>query len=164
MRQARPLPAERLIREAIAIYQERDDPHGLANAHREYGDLLRSPAILKWEKVYRRDGFQDKSITFDNRFEKASEFYRKALTYYERAEQQNRQAEKYDALTNIYFNMAWSHYKLDERDKACGYYVQAVEAYGENIRRNPTAKPYIPPGAGSFSEFIGIEKRRAGCK
>ena len=30
--QNRPLPAERLIREAMAIYQERDDPHGLANA------------------------------------------------------------------------------------------------------------------------------------
>ncbi len=164
MRQARPLPAERLIREAIAIYQERDDPHGLANAHREYGDLLRSPAILKWETVYRRDGFQDKSITFDNRFEKASEFYRKALTYYGRAEQQQRQTETYDALTNVYFNMAWSHYRLDERDKACGYYDRAVEAYDENIRRNPSAKPYVPPGTGSFSEFIGAAKRRAGCQ
>ena len=27
--QNRPLPAERLFREAMAIYQDRDDPHGL---------------------------------------------------------------------------------------------------------------------------------------
>jgi len=27
------------------IYQERDNSHGLANAHREYADLLRSPAV-----------------------------------------------------------------------------------------------------------------------
>src|SRR5205823_4625559 len=110
MRQQRPLPAERLIREAMALYQERSDEHGLGNANREYGDLLRSPAVIKWEKVYRRDGFQDKSVTFDNRLEKASEFYRKAITHYEQAAIQKQQAGEYGALTNVYFNMAWSHY------------------------------------------------------
>ena len=29
----RPIPAEKPIQEAMAIYQERDDPHGLGNAH-----------------------------------------------------------------------------------------------------------------------------------
>src|SRR4051794_34709357 len=98
MRQQRPLPAERLIREAMAIYQERDDQHGLGNANREYGDLLRSAAILKWETVYRRDGFQDKSITFDNRLQKASEFYKTAISHYERAAAQKRESGQYDAL------------------------------------------------------------------
>jgi len=163
MRQSRPLPAERLIREAMAIYEQRGDQHGLANANREYGDLLRSPAVIKWEKVYRRDGFQDKTVTFDNRLEKASEFYRKAITYYERAEQQHQQAGKFDALTNVYFNAAWSHLQVGEREKACGYYDKTVQAYDENIRRNPGAKPHIPPGSGSFAEFIGAAKRRAGC-
>jgi tetratricopeptide (TPR) repeat protein len=164
MRQDRPLPAERLIREAIAIYQERNDPHGLGNAHREYGDLLRSPAIAKWEKVYRRDGFQDKSITFDNRFAKASGFYRQALAYYQRAEQQHREAGRYDALTNVYFNMAWSNYMLDERDKACGYYDQSLAAHNEYIRRNPSAKPYVPPGAGSMTDIVLSDKGRVGCR
>ena len=163
MRQDRPLPAERLIREAIAIYEERNDSHGLGNAHREYGDLLRSPAILKWENVYRRDGFQNKSITFENRFEKAADFYREALDYYGRAEQQHKQAAKYDELTNVYFNMAWSSYRLDQRDKACTYYDQAVQAYNENLRLNPSAKPYVPPGRGSFAQFIEGQKRRVGC-
>lgn len=162
-RQDRPLPAERLIREAMAIYEQRGDQHGLANANREYGDLLRSPAILKWEKVYRRDGFQDKSITFENRLEKASEFYRKAITYYERAEQQHQQAGKYDALTNVYFSAAWSHLQVGERERACDYYDKTIQAYDENIRRSPAAKPYIPRGSGSFAEFIGGAKRQAGC-
>ena len=105
-RQERPLPAERLIREAIAVSQARDDPRELGNGYRDYGDLLTSPAIIKWEKVYRRDGFQDKSITFENRFEKASEFYRKALVSYRRAAERERNAGKYDVLTNVYFNMA----------------------------------------------------------
>lgn len=163
MRQDRPLPAERLIREAIAIYEERGDAHGLGHAHREYGDLLTSPAVAKWEYVYRRDGFQDKSVTFDNRFEKASGFYRTAIQYYEKAQKQHAESAKYDKLTNLYFNMAWAHYRVDERDKACSYYDKAATAYHENIRLNPTAKPYLPRGSGSFEEFIGGQKRRIGC-
>jgi len=163
MRQGRPLPAERLIWEAIAIYQERDDPHGLGNANREYGDLLRSPAVAKWEKVYRRDGFQDKSIDFDNRFAKASEFYRLALSYYRRAEQLHRDAGRFDTLTNVYFNMATSHENLGEHSEACVYYDRTLEAYKETVQRNPTAKPYAPPSFGSVPNLIASQKRRAGC-
>jgi hypothetical protein len=49
MRKNRPVPAEILIQEATVIYQERDDPHGLGNANREYGDFLRSQAVVNWE-------------------------------------------------------------------------------------------------------------------
>jgi hypothetical protein len=38
--QNRPIPAERLIKEAIEIYQERGDQLGLAQAHRAYGVFL----------------------------------------------------------------------------------------------------------------------------
>src|SRR5581483_10318106 len=65
----RPVPAERLIREALDIYQQRGDAHGLAAAHRQYADLLISGAVVKNEVVYRRSGFQDKSVTYDTRLE-----------------------------------------------------------------------------------------------
>jgi tetratricopeptide (TPR) repeat protein len=113
--------------------------------------------------VYRRDGFLDKAITFENRFTKASDFYRRALTYYQRAEQEHRKAEKYDALTNVYFNMAWSHWILGEGNEACSYYDRTLEAYNETIRRNPVIKPYAPPGYGSVSDLVASQKRRAGC-
>jgi len=163
-RQDRPLPAERLIREAIAIYQEDNDLHGLGNAYREYGDLLRSPAVAKWETVYRRDGFLDKSVTFDNRLAKASENFTKALEYYQRSEQQLRDSAKFDALTNVYYNMAWCHYLLNEHDKACGYFDKTVDAYNENIRRNPGAHQYVAPSSvGSVLEVVESDKRRVGC-
>jgi tetratricopeptide (TPR) repeat protein len=164
MREDRPMPAERLIREAIDIYKERNDPHGLGNAYRDYGDLLRSPAVAKHEIAYRRDGFQDRSVTFDNRFSKASEFTSKALEYYRLAEKQDRESAKFDALTNVYFNMAWCYYTLDDREKACGFYDRTLEAYTENIRRNPTAKPNVPSGFGSVADVVASEKQRAACK
>lgn len=160
--QDRPLIAERLIREAIVIYQERDDPHGLGNAHREYADLLRSPSVTgKWQKFYREHGFQDQSVTFENRLAKSSEYYAKALEYYQRAEKQHREADRFDALTNVYYNMAWSYLMLDDRAKACGYYDRTLEAYAENMKRNPGAKPYTP--SGTVTDLVASAKRRARC-
>ena len=164
MRKDRPLPAERLIQEAMAIYQERDDPHGLGNAYREYGDLLRSPAVARDEGVYRRDGFRDKSITFDNRLSKANEYYTKALEYYRLAEQQELAAGKYDALTNVYYNMAWCHWMLHELEEACADYDLALKAYGENTQRNPTAHPYVPHDSGTVADWLASAKRRVGCQ
>ena len=160
--QDRPLIAERLIREAIVIYQERDDPHGLGNAHREYADLLRSPSVTgKWQKFYRDNGFQDRTVTFENRLAKASEYYAKAIEYYQRAEKQEREANRFDALSNTYYNMAWSYLMLNDRPKACGYYDRTLEVYAENMKRNPGAKPYSP--SGTIADLVASAKRRARC-
>ncbi len=163
MHEDRPLIAERLIREAMVIYQEQDDPHGLGNAHREYADLLLSPSVTgKWQKFYRENGFQDKSVTFENRKEKASEYYSKALEYYARAESKLLEANQFDALTNVYFNMGWSAYRLDDRTKSCAFYDKALGAYNENIKRHPEAKPYSPTG--SVPELLESQKKRVGCE
>jgi tetratricopeptide (TPR) repeat protein len=159
MRQDRPLPAEQLIREAMAIYQERNDPQGLGHAHREYADLLQSRSITgKWQNHYRSNGFLDKSVTFENRIAKSSEHYFKALEYYALAETKLREESRFDALTNVYLNMAYSSSQLDDRDKACVFYNKGLEAYTENIRRTPGAKPY-----GGVPEFVASEKKRLGC-
>lgn len=161
-RQDRPLIAERLIREAIAIYQERDDAHGLGNAHREYAELLRAPSVSgKWQKYYRENGFQDRTVTFENRIAKSAEYYAKALEYYARASVQHRDANRYDSLTNVYFNMAWSYYQLGDQSKACNFYDQTLAAYNENIRRNPNAKPFSPTG--TVADLVEAKKKQAGC-
>jgi tetratricopeptide (TPR) repeat protein len=162
-RKDRPLPAEKLIREAIAIYQREDDAHGLGIAYREYGDLLRSAAVINWESEYRRDGFLDRSINFDNRLEKANEFYRKALDSLELGAKQRESTGRYDALSNVYYNMAWAHLALGETSQVCEDFDHALGAYMENTRRNPAAKPMHSPAFGSAAEEIAYRKRQAGC-
>lgn len=159
MRQDRPLPAEQLIQQAMVIYQERNDPQGLGHANREYADLLRSRAITgKWQNHYRANGFLDKSVTFDNRIAKASEHYSKALEYYARAETKLREEARFDALTNVYMNMAYSFSQLEDRERACALYGKALDAYTENVRRNPSAKQY-----GAVSQVVEAEKKRLSC-
>ena len=163
MKENRPVPAETLIQEAIVIFQKRDDPHGLGNAHREYGDLLRSQAVVNWEAAYRRSGFFDRSVTFDNRLAKASEHYTKALEYYRLAETQELAAGKYDELTNVYYNMAWSNLALGERDAACADFDRTLLAYHDNMQQNPNARPHGSK-LGAIPETVAAAKKRADCK
>ena len=162
MSKDRPLPTERLIQEATAIYRERDDPHGLGNSYREYGDLLRSPSVARYEAIYRRDGFIDKSITFDGRSAKATELYMKALEYYRIAEKRELTADKYDALTNVYYNMAGINLVLGAKDEACTDYDRTLQAYATNMKQNPAARP-VGPKSGTIPESILLIKQRVGC-
>jgi len=160
--QDQPVPAEKLIREAMDIYKERDDAHGLGNAYREYADLLRSNAVSgRWAEYYREHGFQDRTVTYENRIAKSSEYYAKALRYYSRAEAQLQKAKKFGPLTNVYFNIATSYYQLGNKEKACAYFDRTLDAYEENVRRNPGARPYSPTG--SVPGLVNSLKKKAGC-
>ena len=159
----RPVPAEKLIDEAVAIYQNKGDAHGLGNAYREYGDFLRSQAVANWESQYRRNGFFDRSITFDNRLDKAREFYGKALEAYSGAVPKLTENGRFDALTNVYFNMAWVHLALDQKQQACESFERTLEAYDQNMQHNPNAKPTFTPGFNSLPEALQSARQRAGC-
>jgi tetratricopeptide (TPR) repeat protein len=163
MNKNRPVPPETLILEATAIYQKRDDPHGLGNANRAYGDFLRSQAVVNWQAAYRRNGFFDRSVTYDHRLEKALEHYTKALEYYRLAETQELAAGKYDALTNVYYNMALSKFALGAQAEACVDYDRALQAYNDNMQRNSTAHPH-GTNLGTVPETIAAAKKRADCK
>ena len=153
--QNRPLPAERLIREAIEIYQQRHDTLGLGEAYRTYGLLLASDAVGYWEYVYRRDGFLDKSVQFDQRFAKAIE-------YLDLAEKPFLDGERFDALTNVYYVLGWTFSRINNREKACLSFDRSMDAYRENIKRNPTAKPKSGTFA-TFADAIASAKQQVGC-
>lgn len=162
-RESRPLAAERLIFEAMAIYRKQNNFRGLGNAYREYGDFLRSPALLGPEgRLYRENRFFDPSVTFANRFAKSLEYYAKALRFYARSERPLREDKRFDALTNTYFNMGYCYYMLRDHVKACRSYSNSLGAYKENIRLNPGAKP----AGGSFAsvpDAIAHARKVAGC-
>jgi hypothetical protein len=88
---SRPLPAERLIFEALETFKANGDKRGMAEAYRLYGTLLRE-FVYKWRDYY------DKTVTLDNRYAKSIEYFEKVKDIY--AE------NKANAnLTNIYLNM-----------------------------------------------------------
>jgi tetratricopeptide (TPR) repeat protein len=159
----RPVHAEILIDDAIGIYQREGDPHGLGNAYREYAEFLESPVVASRAEYYRQKGFIDKSVTFDNRFTKAKEYYGMALESYHAAVRALTEKDQYDVLTNTFYNMALAHIALDQRNEACADYDHALGAYTENMRRKPSANPAYPHGYNSLPDALADAKRRAAC-
>ena len=159
----RPLPAEKLVRESIEIFETQKDPHGLANSYVTYGELLSSRVVASREKVYRRDGFYDRSLTFDARLAKAEEYFRKALPLFDEAEKRYLKSGTYDRLSNAYFREANALLYLKQKPAACDSLVKAKEAARTNIARNPDARQNLPSGTKSFAEFIDRYRNSVGC-
>jgi tetratricopeptide (TPR) repeat protein len=163
--EGRPRPAEKLIFEAIEIYQKQNDSQGLGHAYSEYGELLLSPIVAtKYEKNYREYGFQDKTVTFENRVAKSKEYFTKALEYYQAAEIPLQEEKHFDKLTNLYYSMAWTDYRLNDRKRSCEFFDKSLAAYTENIRLNPAAKPQVSSGYASPADQIAADKKRMGCE
>jgi tetratricopeptide (TPR) repeat protein len=155
--QDRPVPAERLIREAIEIYRANDDQLGLARAYSTYGFFFRSRAVEgKWSSALRKHGFQDTSATYDTRYAKSIEYFNRARTIYSEREQ-------FDALTNIDLNLGFTYVLMADLPAACSAFGASALAFQENARRNPGTKQVLPEGFSSFESFFSYHKARDGC-
>lgn len=121
-----------------------------------YGLFFASRAVERWHYVYRRDGFRDKTVKFDDRFAKAIE-------YLERAEPLLRDAGQFDLLTGVYYNMAFVLNATGQHDRACASFGRSLDAYQQNVARNPTATPNTG-GFASVPAAIEDGKRRVGCQ
>jgi tetratricopeptide (TPR) repeat protein len=152
--QNRPLPAEQLISEAAKIYEKKDDKVGLANAYRVYALFLSSDAVANWG--YRKNGFMNKTIVFDERFQKALEYFTKALALYEGS-------SKMDAMSNVYFNIGDLYYSLNNKDAACRNFELSRENHKRFKKDNPQVKIELPRGFNDFNEFIDAAEREARC-
>jgi len=158
--QHRPFPAEKLIREAIQIYKEQNNEMGLAEAYRSYGTFLRSGVIEEtpWRKSYVKDGFLDKSATYDNRYDKSIE-------YLENSGQLFAKNNKLDRVSNVYLNMGITYEIAGKTDKACEAYKTSQEIHRKFMEDNPGTIIRLPTGfSGTYEDYINsYYLKRLGC-
>lgn len=153
--QLRALPAEKLIHEAIAIYQKNNNKVGLAEGYKAYAIFLRSDAVSTYRDRYEDNGFIDESVTFQNRFSKSMEYLRKSESIYQIL-------GEYDDLTNTYLHMAFTSMAADDKINACKYYDKSVEANITFMSQNPDAQISLA-GYKSYKDYIKPLKDEAGC-
>jgi hypothetical protein len=156
-RQDRPLPAERLIREAIATYDKTGDDVGLAEGYREYGFLLRSRAVEHWEKAYRANGFLDTAVTFDTRLQASAAYFEKAKVLLVRS-------GKFDKVSNVEFNEGISLAMLHRTVEACAALDSSMSAQRRAVAIDPSLKPQLPKEFTTYEELVLDAKRRVGCE
>ena len=164
MAQGQPLPAERLITEAISLYQTENNPEALGNAYRDFAAFLQSSSVTQREHTYREAGFLNAGITFDNRFDKAAEYLNKALDEYDIAAARYQNAGRFDQLSTLYYRQAGIYLLQNQPGKACQAYNQSRQAYAENAVRNTASYPAAPGGYASWHDAIAAAKQQAGCR
>lgn len=152
----RPLPAESSIMEAMDIYRARKDEAGLANAYRIYALFLSSDAVANWG--YQKNGFMDKTISFDNRFNKALEFFNHALLLCEKNSMRAEAANIYFNIGKLYFNA------FDNKNLACKNFEMALQSNRKFREVDPETNVTLPSGFTSFEEFIKQAKSEAKCE
>lgn len=156
-KQNRPLPAEKLIVESIDIYKMRQDESGLAQAYRMYGLFYKSGVLIQWQKHFREYGFIDKSATYENRLNKAIE-------YFDKSRELLQKNGDVSSITNIYLQMAFTYQLMGNKDAACDAYDLSLKSEQAISKSNPELVTVIPKEFKSFEHGISIYKGRLGCK
>lgn len=154
----RPLPAEKLIVDAIAQYQAANDVPGLADGYRVYGMFFgsRSVAAAGYQQHYSEKGFLDPSATWEGR-------YTKSIEYLHKPEALLKQIDRLDLLSNVYYHMADDFVLMHDVGSACHEFDQSLEANIEFRRRHPATEADLPKGYKSFDDGIATAKRTTGC-
>jgi tetratricopeptide (TPR) repeat protein len=147
--QGRPLPAERLIREAIEICKSVNDEKILMKAYWTYGVLFSSKAVGDLKGLYEKDGFLEKTVKFADRFDGA-------ITYYEKAESIAKKLNDTNYLAMIMFNKAESYLSNRSIDQACPAFRTSLDLNREYHLSNPEVQFYLP-GIG-YRDFEEYEK------
>jgi tetratricopeptide (TPR) repeat protein len=151
----RPQEAEKLIREASEIYEARQEVIGLANAYSAYGSFFSSKAV-EASKDHRENGFLDDSARFDSRYAKSIEYFDKAASIF-------LAQKRFDALTNVNLNKAFTYAQMGDHKAACAAFEESLASARSNLEQNPSARPVIPPGYTSIEDYLTQEKRRHRC-
>jgi len=154
--QQRPLPAERLIREAIVLYLEKNNDLGLAEAYRAYGFFYRSAALEKWHKHYKANGFLEAGATYANRYEKS-------IAYFEKSAAILKKYNKNDSLTNIHLNMGFTYEFSNQLEKACDEYKKSIISNQRHMKENPGATLTLPKGFSSYEAYVNPFLERLKC-
>jgi len=152
----RPLPAERLIRQAIQICEKKKDNICLAKANIEYGFFFRSPSVERHIVRYTKSGFLDKSATYNDR-------YSSSLKYFEKSTKLLDNTQEYGLLTNAYLNLGFAYGIIKNTRAECNAYNKSLIYNLKNIRTNKNTKISLPNGESSFREYVEKHKNRAGC-
>lgn len=152
--------ARRQLDEAIAIFTQKNDAPGLAEAYRQYGFLARM-GMAAPEVILVRMPLPDAP--------RIADLDLSALYFQKSAEILSQQGLP-DRLSNVYFNLGVSdslyakyHPVPDKRESACAYFDRALQANRDAEARQPGLTVDLPRGVRSFADLIARAKAETGC-
>lgn len=161
--QNRPVIAERLIKESIDIAQSTQNTKDLGDAYFAYGDFLYSSAVTNMGAYYLKNGFQNPTVTMDNRSAKAQEYYAKAIPVYQQYTDTALTNKEYSIAVNGYYQMVRVADKMNDDPAVCRYLDGAISADRADVQAYPNAKRVAPSGYDSLESFLNAVKQGKSC-
>ena len=152
-----PVAAEKLLQESLEAYARNKDQRGLADAYRQFGLFYRSNAVNKAEKYFRERGFLDKTVVFNQRYQKAVEYFNRSKDIYASLGQ-------IEIVSNLYVSLGKTSMMMSRPELACEYLNKGLENYAAYKQANPGAKELHSEEMANYEEYIASLKMQAGCK
>ena len=99
----------------------------------------------------------DKTISFDNRYEKALEYWSKSLRLFER-NLKNAEA------SNNYYNIGRLQFMVfDNKKAACENYDKSIFSHKKYMRKHTAVTVKFDPRFETFEKYINALKKEVGC-
>lgn len=144
LNQKQPAKAEGLIQEALKEFQETKNLRGLSETYRMYGVFFISKSVEDSAQVFQRDGFLEKTATFDTRRQVAVYYFEKSRDLLV----QN--GDPRLLLPNVYHMLGDTNMKLGKRTEACEAF-RAAQTADRKISQQELR--VLPAGTSSMDEF-----------
>ena len=151
-----PIQAEKLIRDAIDLYELQRNHLGLAEAYRQYGLFFRSNAVTKFEEHYTVNGFLDEKARYKDRYNKAIEYFNKSKNLYA-------DYGKNDDLSELYISLAKTYDLMGRQDEACNAFSKSIESFARFKSENKESQEQNDLQIANYIEYVGLMKKQAGC-
>ena|SRR6266487_1598826 len=152
MDQCRPLPAERLIGEALDSYRTNGDEIGMAEAYHTFGNLYKFDCYhTKWAKH-----LLETMGTHEKAYERSRENFQKAAELYEKH-------KDFMGVTQSYFGIGNVYGIQGDKQMACAFYDKSLAIYNEGRAQDPNARINIRTGFKDVPTMIQAFKNENGC-
>ena len=155
-RNENPIAAEELLQDALQTYRKQMNRVGLAETYRQYGLFLRSLAVSKSKEHYQRVGFLDETVRFNNRYDKAIEYFNKSKDIF--AEQ-----NLPGPLSDIYISIAKTYALMNRAPESCESLDKGRKSYASLKGVKTEAREAGVEDAANVDAYITLLQKQMGC-
>src|SRR3569832_67784 len=147
--QNRPIPAERLIKEALTIYQAEQNELGEADANRTLAEFYKSDA-------YANNAHYKATTEYPLRYKTAIGYYNNALALYVK------NGELFGA-SNETQQTGLLYAEENDIPSACKAFDEGLDYHNRGMGAHPETKVRLPKEFASFKDGIAYYKNKIGC-
>ncbi len=152
----RPLAASNILDEMFNYCEKKNDEQCFVYAYFTYGQFLNSEYVSTYE-WYKKYGYRDKTITFDNISQKSMEYFEKALALAKKHEMDANVSAIYIKIGILQFT------RFKDQASACESFDQSLRYNLRFQKNNPGKKVVLPKGFKTFEEYVLQGKKEMGC-